>query len=95
MSYFLTWLALLALLAATTASSLVPLGPWNSVINFGIAAAKAFLVAMVFMELRRAGALIRLVALVGLLMLGLLFGLSWTDYSTRNTASAPWVAPTE
>ena len=93
MSYFLAWLALMALLAATAASSFVELGPWNTAINFAIACAKAGLVAAVFMQLRGAAALVRIVAAIGLVMLALLFGLSGTDYATRPAAQAPWEAP--
>lgn len=93
MSYALTWLALMVLLAATAASSLFDLGPWNTPINFAIACAKAGLVAAVFMQLRGAGALVRLAALIGLVMLAVLFGLSGADYATRPSAPAPWNAP--
>jgi cytochrome c oxidase subunit 4 len=93
MTYFLTWLALMSLLAATTASSFVNLGPWNTVLNFAIACAKAGLVAAVFMQLRGAGGLVRLVAAIGLVMLAALFGLSGTDYATRAPGRAAWEAP--
>jgi cytochrome c oxidase subunit 4 len=83
----------MALLAATTASSFVDLGPWNTVVNFAIAVAKAGLVAAMFMQLRGAGGLVRLVAAIGVVMLALLFGLSGTDYATRPAAQAPWEAP--
>ncbi len=90
MSLALVWLALLALLAATAASSFVPLGGWNSALNLAIAAVKALLVALFFMHLSSAGALLRLAAVAALLWLALLFGLSWTDYGTRGTSPAPW-----
>ena len=89
MSYTLTWIALLGLLAATVASSLVHLGAFNTAINLAIACAKALLVALVFMRLRTSGALLRLAALIGLLMLALLFGLSATDYAWREALPAP------
>ncbi|HET7596988.1 MAG TPA: cytochrome C oxidase subunit IV family protein [Burkholderiales bacterium] len=93
MSYVTTWIALMALLALTTASAFIPLGAWNSVINLVIAAVKALLVALFFMQLRRASGLTRLVAAVGLFMLALLFGLSGGDYLTRHPVPAAWVAP--
>ena len=83
MSYFLTWLALMGLLAATLASAYIPMGLWNTVVNTGISCAKALLVALFFMHLRHAGALLRIVAITGLLWLALLFGLSWSDIATR------------
>jgi cytochrome c oxidase subunit IV len=90
MSYFLAWVALMGLLAATAASAFLPLGGWNSALNLAIACAKALLVALVYMELRRSGGLLRLAALMALLTLALLFGLSWTDYATRHPSPAPW-----
>ncbi|MBV8030704.1 MAG: cytochrome C oxidase subunit IV family protein [Betaproteobacteria bacterium] len=86
----LVWVALLALLAATAASSFVPLGGWNSAINLAISCAKALLVAIFFMHLRHAGALLRLVAVAALLWLGILFGLSSADFGARTISPAPW-----
>jgi cytochrome c oxidase subunit 4 len=93
MSLYLTWGVLMVLLTATVGSALVPLGHWNSVINFIIACAKATLVATIFMQLRSASALIRLVAISALFMLALLFGLSATDYATRSNSIAPLSTP--
>jgi cytochrome c oxidase subunit IV len=90
MKLVLVWLALLGLLAATAASAYVPMGDWNSAVNMGISCIKALLVAVFFMHLRHAGALLRLVAIAALLWLALLFGLSSTDYAARDAAPAPW-----
>jgi cytochrome c oxidase subunit 4 len=92
-SYFLTWLALMALLALTTASSYIPMGAWNTAANMGISCAKALLIALFFMHLRRADALLRIAALAGLLWLALLFGLSGSDFATRTLPPAPWSSP--
>ena len=89
MSYFLTWLALMGFLALTAASSYVAMGAWNIVANMGISCAKAVLIALFFMHLRGASALLRIAAITGLLWLALLFGLSWTDLGTRPSAPAP------
>ncbi|TFW32510.1 cytochrome C oxidase subunit IV family protein [Massilia horti] len=89
----LTWLALLALLTLTAASSFVPLGVWNGVINLVIACIKALLVALVYMRLARAGPLPRMVALTGLGTLALLFALSGADYATRHMFRTPWDTP--
>jgi cytochrome c oxidase subunit 4 len=91
-NYFLTWLALMILLALTFGSSYLPMGPWNTVANTSISCAKALLIAIFFMHLRNAGALLRIVAVIGLLWLALLFGLSWTDFATRTISPAPWSA---
>ncbi|CAB3732371.1 cytochrome C oxidase subunit IV family protein [Paraburkholderia rhynchosiae] len=87
------WVALLALLLLTFSSSYLKLGAWNSAINLLVAIAKALLVAIYFMNLRRASPMLRIAAITALLTLGLLFGLSGTDYSTRAVHVAPWQAP--
>ena len=66
------------------------MGAWNNVANMAISCIKALLVAIFFMHLRHAGALLRLIAAASLLWLALLFGLSSTDYATRDASSAPW-----
>ena len=90
MSYVLTWVALMVLLALTCASSYMPMGAWNSVANIGISCVKAALIALFFMHLRHAGALLRIAAVTALLFLAVLFGLSSTDYGTRSLSRAPW-----
>jgi cytochrome c oxidase subunit 4 len=92
-TYVLTWIALMILLALTCASSYVPMGDWNTVANTVISCAKALLIALFFMHLRQASALLRIAAVVGLLWLALLFGISWTDFATRDISPAPWSAP--
>jgi cytochrome c oxidase subunit IV len=90
MSYILTWVGLMVFLALTLGSSYIPMGPWNTAINMGISCAKALLIAMFFMHLRHAGALLRIAAVVALVWLALLFGLSWSDFGTRTISPAPW-----
>ena len=82
-SYALTWLALLALLAITAASSFFDLGRLNLAINMAVALAKALLVVFVFMHVRRGTPMIRVFAVAGLLWLGLLVTLSFTDFIAR------------
>jgi cytochrome c oxidase subunit 4 len=89
----LTWLAVMALLGATAAIAWLPLGWLNTAISLAIALAKALLVALVFMRLRRAHGLLRLTALAGVVTLFLLFGLAGADYATRAAAPAPWQQP--
>ncbi len=89
----LVWVALMVLLLLTFGSAWLKLGPWNNVINLGIAAAKALLVAIFFMHLRRGSALLRIVAAIALLMLALLFGISHADYATRVMQRVPWQTP--
>ncbi|HWI38675.1 MAG TPA: cytochrome C oxidase subunit IV family protein [Burkholderiales bacterium] len=90
MGYVFTWLALMILLGLTFASSYIAMGPWNTVANTGISCAKALLIAVFFMHLRHAGPLLRIAAVTGVIWLALLFGLSSTDYATRDLSPAPW-----
>ena len=85
-----TWVALLALLATTFGVAHLPLGTAAPFASLAIAAVKALLVALFFMELRRAPALVVIFAVVALVALAILFGLSGTDYATRLIHPAPW-----
>ena len=78
------WAALLLLLAATVGSAFIPLGPFNAIINIGIAAAKTVLVLLFFMKLRSSSALLRLAALAGVFWLSFMFMLAASDYLTRQ-----------
>jgi len=89
----LAWLALLALMLASLGSAYLKLGPWNMVAGLAIATLKAAIVAWLFMRLREAGALVRLVACTGVAVGGLLFGLSGVDYATRVVTPAPVQRP--
>jgi cytochrome c oxidase subunit 4 len=91
--YAVTWVALMALLVATFVLAHFRLGLINPILAMAIAAAKAVLVALFFMHLKRSSKLVVLFALVALFALSILFGLSGTDYVTRQVHPAPWVAP--
>lgn len=80
----LIWLALLLLLGLTVGSAYIPLGAFNGIINYGIAAAKAALVLIFFMHLDRSRALLRLTAFTGLFWLMFMFSLAFGDYLTRH-----------
>ena len=82
------WLALLALMLASLGSAYLKLGPWNMVAGLAIAAVKSTIVAWLFMRLRESGALIRLVAVVGLGVWFILLALSGVDYETRHVTPA-------
>lgn len=77
------WLALVALLGLTLAMAFMPLGSAGTVANIAIAATKALLVAVFFMHLRHAIAVVRLASILGLLWLGLLLALTVADRLTR------------
>lgn len=84
------WVALMLLLATTVATSFIPLGAGNAVLNIGIAIAKAVLVAVFFMRLGSAPPILRLIAIVGIVTLCLLFLLSGADYLNRSPVPAEW-----
>lgn len=80
---FFTYAALILLLAITAASSRFDLGWANITINLVIAAIKALLIMLVFMQLRSKPVLPRLVAGAMALWLAILYVLIFADYATR------------
>ena len=85
----LIWLALLVLLTLTVASAFIPMGAGNSIVNLAIAALKAALIVLFFMNLVSSSALIRFAAVAGIFWLSFLFALSATDYLTRLATMIP------
>ncbi len=79
-----TFIALLALLAATVAAAMVPLGVWNVWLALAIAATKTMLVVIVFMGLNRANGVVRMASAVGLLWLSFALILVMADSMTRG-----------
>ena len=77
-------LALFVLLGMTLGLAYVPLGSMNVVVALTIAAAKGLIVAFVFMELASGPAMKWIFAGTGIFWLMFLFGLSMTDYASRN-----------
>lgn len=77
------WLGLLALLALTVASTLLPLGAWNTALNLAFAAGKAAIIGLIFMHLRRSGILVSLTALALALWLGMLILMTLVDVLNR------------
>ena len=92
---WICWAALLLLLAITTGAAFLPLGPFNIAVALAIAAAKALLVLLFFMELVRSSGLVRAFAVAGFFWLLILLALTSADYLTRRDVSAPWQAPTD
>jgi cytochrome c oxidase subunit 4 len=78
-SLALAYLALMALLALTVASSFADLGGFNAALNLAIAATKAGVIAIMFMHLGAAGPLPRLAVAAAGLWLAILFGLTLAD----------------
>lgn len=76
--------ALLGLLVLTAAAAFLRLGGVNTLVAYGVAIAKAGLIAWVYMDLRSSPKLTRLMAALGLFWLGILFVLSLSDFLTRG-----------
>jgi cytochrome c oxidase subunit 4 len=85
----LTWLALLALLAATAAASTLALGPLNLVVSVAIAALKTALVVLVFMGVPWHSRASWLWAGAGFYWLGIMLVLALGDYLTRGWLPLP------
>jgi cytochrome c oxidase subunit 4 len=71
-TYIRVWAALVALTAVTVGVSWLHLGVGNAVVALGVASAKASLVGLYFMHLRRESPLVRAFALAPLLFLALI-----------------------
>jgi cytochrome c oxidase subunit 4 len=87
--YLVVCVVLLALTALTTVVGRVHLGAWNLPVALAIAIVKALLVAMFFMQLRRADAQSRLAFAGAILWLLILFLGSMDDYVTRTWMTLP------
>ncbi|MCR0982921.1 cytochrome C oxidase subunit IV family protein [Roseomonas populi] len=83
------WLALLALLGASLALAYAPLHGLNGVVSLGIAAMKAILVAVFFMNLRRPDPLLRLAGGASLIWMSFLFALTFADLAARAPETQP------
>jgi cytochrome c oxidase subunit 4 len=82
-SYVKVWALLILLLALTLGSSFIALHGLNFAVNLAIACAKAALVAVFFMRLRRSDALTRLAAAAAVLWILILVSLGLADVLTR------------
>ena len=87
--YFGVFLALMAFTALTVFASFVNLGPANTFVVLGIAAAKATLVILYFMHVKGNTKLVPVVILSGLFFLFLLFLFLAADYGTRGWLGVP------
>jgi cytochrome c oxidase subunit 4 len=81
--HLFTYLALMAVLGLTLGGAYLPLHSLNLPLALFFAATKTVLVGTFFMELRKGDNLLRVVAFVGLVWLGLLLMLALTDYFSR------------
>ena len=88
-TYFLTWIALLALTLLTTLLAYLRMGPWNMVIAIAIAAVQASLIAGFFMQALYESVLVRVVTAGGVIWFLIMATLTLTDYITRGWLPFP------
>jgi cytochrome c oxidase subunit 4 len=89
------WIALMLLLAATTALAFVPLGSATLFVSLTVAAAKALLVLLLFMEVKAGNALVRAFAAAGFFWLMIMIALTATDYTHRTDVREPLDDPAD
>ena len=87
------WLALMVLLALTTGLAFAPLGAATLFVSLTIAAAKALLVLLLFMELKAGNALVRTFAAAGFFWLLIMIALTAADYTHRTDVRVPLDKP--
>lgn len=92
-TFLKVFIALLALTALTTGAAFVPLGPFNDAVALLIAASKATLVVLFFMNVRYSSRLTWAFAVAGFCWLAALLGLSATDFFTRHWIPSPSAFP--
>jgi cytochrome c oxidase subunit IV len=83
-TYYLVFIALIALTFLTVGLSFLDLGNWHTPVGAAIALGKASLVALFFMHLLHGSRLNWLALAAGLFWLGILLALSLADYSSRG-----------
>ena|SRR5215467_7512296 len=82
--YVTAWLILLLLTGLSVVSAYLHLGVHAPIVQFGIAASQAAIVFVLFMRLRGPPSLKWIFAGAGFIWLLFLYGLSTTDYATRQ-----------
>ena len=84
-TYIVVWAALMVLMILTAGLSRINLGEWITFVALTIAVMKALLVILFFMHVRYESQKITWIVIIGgFFWLGLLLGLSMTDYLTRG-----------
>jgi len=79
----LVWIGLMVLLGLSLAYAYWPAGLAKFAVGLAIAAAKAALIGAIFMQLRKASAIVQLAAASGVAWLSLLFLFSFAEFLTR------------
>lgn len=88
-TYTAVFLALLALTAGTVVVAYFDLGLLNTPVALIVATFKASLVVIYFMGLRYNTPLTKVVAVAGFFWLLILFGITMSDYMTRDWLGVP------
>ena len=84
-TYVIVCIVLVALTVLTVGASFIPAqGVWRIVIGLSIAVCKATLVVLFFMHVLISPRLTWIVVIVSIFWLGLLIGLTLTDYMSRG-----------
>jgi cytochrome c oxidase subunit 4 len=83
-AYFVVFVTLLVLLAATVGVAFLDLGAWNLPVALAIAITKAVLILLIFMHVRYSSSLIWLVAAAGFFWLAIMLLFTLADYLTRS-----------
>jgi cytochrome c oxidase subunit 4 len=87
--YFLIFITLMVLTGVTVWVAFIDLGFMNDVVAMAIACTKATLVILYFMHVRYSSKLTWAFVAVGFFFLLILFGLTMSDYLTRDWIAAP------
>jgi cytochrome c oxidase subunit 4 len=83
-TYYNVFAGLIGLTLLTVALSFIHLGAWHTPIGLAIAITKASLVAIFFMHLAASSRMVWISLGAGLFWLGILLGLTMTDYLSRG-----------
>jgi cytochrome c oxidase subunit 4 len=87
--YWFTFLALLVLTVLTVVVARQDFGFLNTAVALAIAVAKASLVVLFFMGVRHNTPLTKVVVVAGFFWLLIMFGLTMSDYLTRDWMGVP------
>lgn len=82
--YVVAWLVLILLTGISVLTAYLGLGKYAPVIQYGVAATQAAIVFILFMRLKGPASLKWVFAGAGFFWLSFLYGLSMTDYATRQ-----------
>ena len=82
--FVIAWAALAVLAGVSILTAFLDMGMWAPMAEFGITAVQVFIVYSVFMRLKGPATLKWVFAGTGFFWLLFLYGITFTDYATRN-----------